>query len=92
MPISLVRLSSSPPFTGNVPIVLGVTALRVMSHQAHDVYLMPGLVDGIFHGLAIDRQRIQPTTLTLWFRQLFSEGQHHPERNGTRIAERAIAQ
>ena len=29
-----------------------------MSHHAHDVRLMPGLVDGIFHRLAGERQRM----------------------------------
>ena len=29
-----------------------------MSHHAHDMRLFPFFVDGVFHGLAIHRQRI----------------------------------
>ena len=29
-----------------------------MPHHAHDVRLMPGRIEGVLHGLAIERQRI----------------------------------
>jgi hypothetical protein len=37
---------------------LSVTNLRVMSHYAHDMGLMSMVVEGVFHGLAIDCQGI----------------------------------
>ena len=37
---------------------MGVAALRVMPHDAHDVALLPSLVAGILHRLAIHRQGI----------------------------------
>ena len=58
MPISFVRLCSSPPATGRAPTFLGVAAFRPMPDHAHDVGLTPVRVEGVLHRLAIHGQRI----------------------------------
>src|SRR5438445_13072037 len=53
MPISLVRFSSSLFSTGKVPTFLGVATFRIMSNRAHDVCLIPVLIQSVLHCLSV---------------------------------------
>jgi hypothetical protein len=49
-----MRLTSSLSFRGRVPTFFGVTVFTLMTDDAKNMSLMPLIVNGVTHGLAVD--------------------------------------